>query len=171
MRANKPQSANPSSRPRQALGTGGPKTNNFVGAQGHKYNIAAIMKKFKNEGTVSVAKKKEHEVTHAQRNTLLEPNNFIPSWEAGGEERKEVSRTLRELRQKFDKVHKTVEQRQKELDDMKRQLAKTTEEELYLVENNSNKTDSAVQSKGELEALQEEHDFEKLTQHQYLHML
>jgi len=70
------------------------------------------MKKFKNESTIPLTKKKEQEVTHAPRNTLLEPNNFIPSWEAGGEERKEVSKTLRELRQKFDKVHKTVEQRQ-----------------------------------------------------------
>jgi hypothetical protein len=26
------------------------------------------------------------------RNTLLEPNNLIPSWEAGGEEKKEVSK-------------------------------------------------------------------------------
>lgn len=42
------------------------------------------------------------------RNTLLEPNNLIPSWEAGGEEKKEVSATLKALRQKYDNVHKTV---------------------------------------------------------------
>ena len=31
-------------------------------------------------------------------NTLLEPNNVIPSWEFGGEEKKEVSNTMRKLR-------------------------------------------------------------------------
>ena len=74
------------------------KTNNYTGAQGQTYNIAAIMKKFKNEGNVPASKKIEYEVTHMQRNTLLEPNNFIPTWEAGGEERKEVSATLKALR-------------------------------------------------------------------------
>jgi hypothetical protein len=44
-----------------------------------------------------------------QRNTLLEPNNFIPQWEAGGEEQKEVSQTLKNLRKKYDLIHKTVQ--------------------------------------------------------------
>ena len=44
-----------------------------------------------------------------QRNTLLEPNNFIDHWEGGGEEKKEVCVTLKSLRQKFDRVHKNVE--------------------------------------------------------------
>ena len=112
------------------------KNNNLVGPPGQTYNIAAIMKKFKNEGSIPVSKKIEYEVTHMQRNTLLEPNNFIPTWEAGGEERKEVSATLKALRQKFDKVHKTVQEKQAELDNLKRTLAKTTEEEFYLTENN-----------------------------------
>ena len=43
-----------------------------------------------------------------QRNTLLEPNNFIPQWEAGGEEKKEVSATLKALRKKYDDIHKNV---------------------------------------------------------------
>jgi hypothetical protein len=34
--------------------------------------------------------------------TLLEPNNVIPSWEFGGEEKKEVSVTMRKLRQQYD---------------------------------------------------------------------
>jgi hypothetical protein len=56
------------------------------------------MKKFKREEAVPLSQKKEYEVTHMQRNTLLEPNNYIPSWEAGGEEKKEVSDTLKHLR-------------------------------------------------------------------------
>ena len=42
------------------------------------------------------------------RNTLLEPNNVIPSWEFGDEENKEVSATLRRIRNKYDECHKTV---------------------------------------------------------------
>jgi len=45
---------------------------------------------------------------HMPKNTLLEPNNFIPQWEAGGEEKKEVSATLKSLRIKYDRIHKTV---------------------------------------------------------------
>jgi hypothetical protein len=81
-------------------------------------NIAAIMKKFKNENAIPESKKKEREVTHMQRNTLLEPNNFIPNWEAGGEEKKEVSATLKALRQKYDITHKTYLQKQQELKDL-----------------------------------------------------
>jgi hypothetical protein len=33
-----------------------------------------------------------------QRNTLLEPNNFIPAWETGEVEKHEVSVTLKSLR-------------------------------------------------------------------------
>ena len=40
--------------------------------------------------------------------TLLEPNNNIPSWEAGDEEKKEVSSTLRKLRIKYDNINKLV---------------------------------------------------------------
>lgn len=38
--------------------------------------------------------------------TLLEPNNVIPSWEFGGEEIKEVSETMRKLRQQYDLVRR-----------------------------------------------------------------
>ena len=36
---------------------------------------------------------------YVETSTLLEPNNFIPSWEAGDEEKKEVSSVLRGLRE------------------------------------------------------------------------
>jgi hypothetical protein len=42
------------------------------------------------------------------QNTLLEPNNVIPSWEFGDEENKEVSGTLRRIRMKYDNTHKEV---------------------------------------------------------------
>ena len=43
---------------------------------------------------------------YTEQCTLLEPNNFIPSWEAGDEEKKEVSNALRHLREKFDKIRR-----------------------------------------------------------------
>lgn len=46
----------------------------------------------------------ENNVTYTEQNTLLEPNNFIPSWEDGGEESLEVSSTLRRLRMDYDEV-------------------------------------------------------------------
>ena len=95
MRSNKPQSAVPSNRMTRLTG---PKQNNYTGGTGGQTNIAGIMKKFKYENSIPQNKKIEREVTHMQRNTLLEPNNFIPQWEAGGEEKKEVSATLKALR-------------------------------------------------------------------------
>ena len=41
---------------------------------------------------------------------------MIPSWEFGDEENKEVSATLRRIRQKYDNIHKTVLANEKELE-------------------------------------------------------
>lgn len=166
----KPQSANPGSRPRGNL-TNAPKSNNFMGANAPGYNISAIMSKFKRDEAIPLSKKKDYEVTHMQRNTLLEPNNYIPSWEAGGEEKKEVSDTLRSLRQKFDIIHKKVEERSRVLEDLKRELAKTQEEESYLNDHNFVVEETASQNKLDQESIIEEHAFEKLTQQSYCHML
>ena len=56
------------------------------------------------------------EALYAEQNTLLEPNNFIPSWEAGDEEKKEVSNALRKLRINFDQIHQKVAQKEIELE-------------------------------------------------------
>ena len=45
---------------------------------------------------------------YTEQCTLLEPNNFIPSWEAGDEEKKEVSNALKSLRQRYDQIRKDV---------------------------------------------------------------
>lgn len=83
-------------------------------------NIAAIMKKFKNENNIPHLKKNEREVTHMPVNTLLEPNNTVPSWEGGGEEKKEVTTTLKNLRQKYDNVELEVAAREAVLADLNR---------------------------------------------------
>ena len=118
----KPKTAMPGNRPRGGLGAPVAKQNNFVGQPSTSYNIQAIKNKFKTESAIPLSKKKEYEVTHMQRNTLLEPNNFIPSWEGGGEEKREVSNTLKKLRKNFDNVHKKVEEKKIYLEKLKRRL-------------------------------------------------
>lgn len=56
------------------------------------------------------------DASYAEQNTLLEPNNFIPSWEAGDEEKKEVSSALRTLRLKYDQIHQQVMTKDAELE-------------------------------------------------------
>ena len=51
---------------------------------------------------------------YTEQCTLLEPNNFIPSWEAGDEEKKEVSNALRVLRQNYDQKRKAVLEKEAE---------------------------------------------------------
>ena len=70
-------------------------------------------------------------------NTLLEPNNVIPSWEFGDEENKEVSGTLRRIRQKYDNIHKTVLAKTRELELKKRELEQAKLEENLIDENNT----------------------------------
>ena len=65
-------------------------------------------------------------------NTLLEPNNVIPSWEFGDEENKEVSATLRRIRQKYDNIHKTVLAKEKELELIKVSSIPVSSLPLYL---------------------------------------
>lgn len=65
-------------------------------------------------------------------NTLLEPNNVIPSWECGGEEIKEVSKTMRVLRRDYDLVHRQVEAKEKEFEKLKRKLEQQQNEEVFI---------------------------------------
>ena len=134
-------------------------------------NIAAIMKKFKMENSIPEQKKHDRDVLNMQMNTLLEPNNFIPQWEAGGEEKREVSVTLKLLRQKFDKVRKLKKQKEDELRQLQTALAKAGEEEIFLQESRQTASSSETSNQTDFESLVEEHDFEKLTQCQYEHML
>ena len=53
---------------------------------------------------------------YVEQSTMLEPNNVIPSWEAGDEEKKEVSAALRKLRVEYDIIHKKVVEKEKALE-------------------------------------------------------
>lgn len=55
---------------------------------------------------------------YTEQCTLLEPNNFIPSWESGGEETKEVSNALRILRGKYDSIHRRVKEKENALNQL-----------------------------------------------------
>ena len=66
---------------------------------------------------------------HIEQCTLLEPNNFIPSWEAGDEEKKEVSLALKKLRKKYDDIHMATNEKQDGLDLLKKDCIKITEQE------------------------------------------
>lgn len=78
--------------------------------QGKTVSRTIMMKKFGlDEGQLYV-----------EQSTLLEPNNFIPSWEAGDEEIKEVSVALKNLRKKYDDIHKATQKKEHELDQIKK---------------------------------------------------
>lgn len=61
---------------------------------------------------------------YVEQSTLLEPNNFIPSWEAGDEEKKEVSTALAKLRYKYDIIHKKVMEKNRALKILKKDVDK-----------------------------------------------
>ena len=55
---------------------------------------------------------------YTEQCTLLEPNNFIPSWEAGDEEKKEVSNVLRGLRGRYDQIRRLVMEKEHALEQL-----------------------------------------------------
>ena len=95
----------------------------------------------------------------------------MPAWEGGDTEKMEVSNTLKQLRQRYDKICQEVEAKQRELDGLNKRLVKAAEDEMYITENNQNQSNNVIQTKSELEELQERHKFELLTQAQYEHVL
>jgi hypothetical protein len=67
------------------------------------------------------------------------------------------------LRQRYDKICQVVESKEKELDTLNKELVKAAEEEMYITDNNQSQSNNVIQTKTELEQLQEEHKFELLT--------
>ena len=67
--------------------------------------------------------------TYTETNTLLEPNNFIPSWEDGGEEAMEVSTALRRLREDYDLIRRKALTKDEELKQLRADIKKAHEEE------------------------------------------
>jgi hypothetical protein len=103
--------------------------------------------------------------------TLLEPNNFIPSWEAGDEEIKEVSNTLRKLRIKYDNINKVAREKERELEEIKKRLEQKGDEEYKVEDQLFRKTNVIVTAEDELSMIKDEHDFELMFQRTYYHMI
>eukprot|EP00347_Sterkiella_histriomuscorum_P012519 403368264 len=108
---------------------------------------------------------------YVEQSTLLEPNNFIPSWEAGDEEKKEVSNALKKLRTKYDAIHKMVIEKTNQLDLIKKGVEKIGQEEHKVEQDTGGTHQETLDAKKELSEITETHEFEQLFQGQYQHML
>ena len=115
-------------------------------------NHSILMKKYKDD--------KKPNITYVEQSTLLEPTNFIPNWEAGGEEKKEVSQTLRKLRMKYDGISKMVKEKERELEELKKKLEQKHDEEYALEDTLFKKTSHLEGNEGELAEIKDEQDFE-----------
>ena len=104
-------------------------------------------------------------------NTLLEPNNVIPSWEFGDEENKEVSGTLRRIRQKYDNIHKTVLSKDKELETKKRELEQAKTEENSIEDSIFRKTNGLSYTRETLDGIKDTHEYQMMVQRSYQHMV
>lgn len=100
--------------------------------------------------------------TYAEQNTLLEPNNFIPSWEDGGEEKQEVSLALRRLREDYDLIHLKVLGKEKEKEQLKADIKKAKEEEKRVNRDCGGANLNTEKSKAEYDHLKMTHEFQKM---------
>mmetsp|Transcript_31182 Transcript_31182/g.47733 ORF Transcript_31182/g.47733 Transcript_31182/m.47733 type:complete len:238 (-) Transcript_31182:1009-1722(-) len=123
-----------------------------------------MMRKLQNKGL-------DEGQINVEQNTLLEPNNFIPSWEAGDEEKKEVSLALKKLRKKYDDIHKMTVQKEMDLELIKKGVQKISEEEKQVEKDTGGAEVETNMAKQELKIVKETHDFEKMYQQQNQHML
>jgi len=89
----------------------------------------------------------------------------------GGEEKKEVSETLRKLRSKFDNIHKIVRLREKELELAKKKLESMGEQEINLEDTKIGKDNALLVAQETLQKVTHDHDFELMFQRSYNHML
>lgn len=84
---------------------------------------------------------------------------MIPSWEFGDEENKEVSGTLRRIRQKYDNIHKEVLQKQALLEQKKKELEMVKLEETLIQESNCRMTNGLANTEDNLKAMERKHNF------------
>lgn len=109
--------------------------------------------------------------TFVPQNTLLEPNNVITSWEHGGQENKEVSGTLRRIRQKYDNIHKEVIAKTALLEEKKKELDQVKLDESNISEQCSRMSDGLQHTEESLKMVERRHSFALLDQRTYVHMI
>lgn len=108
---------------------------------------------------------------YAEQNTLLEPNNFIPSWEDGGEESREVSTALRRLREDYDEIRRKALNKDEELKQIRADIKKAKEEEKRVSKDFGGVNLDTEKSAAELTHVQEMHDFQKMENMSFNYML
>lgn len=106
-----------------------------------------------------------------QRNTLLDPDNVVPSWENGSVETREISMRMKEQRQEYDRVHRAVVAKEKELEQLKKRLDRQKGEETFIDDKNATKHFQIETGASQLSQIKETHDFEQMNQRVYKHMI
>ena len=104
-------------------------------------------------------------------NTLLDPDNVVPSWENGSVETREISMRMREQRQEYDRVHRNVVAREKELEMMKKKLERLQSDESHIEDTNTLNQYRIDSGSEHLSNIKETHDFEKMNHWIYKHMI
>lgn len=108
---------------------------------------------------------------YVETHTLLEPNNFIPSWEAGDEEKKEVSNALLRLRKDYDLIHKQAMEKDNALIQLKADIKKAQEEERLVNREFGGTSADTENSSDYLTHLTTTHNFQNLEKMSYNYML
>jgi len=108
---------------------------------------------------------------YVEQTTLLEPHNFVPGWEGGDEEKKEVSITLAALRKNYDHVHKTVVKREQELQLLKKQIEQVNQEELFAEGESITMNEKVEELNIASEGVKKQHEVSQMEQKIYYHML
>lgn len=108
---------------------------------------------------------------YTEVNTLLEPNNFIPSWEDGGEEKMEVSTALRNLREDYDLIKRMriIKEEEKEL--LLKDIKKAKEEEKRVTKDFGGANIDMEITEASLQHLKTTHDFQAMANQSYKYML
>ena len=108
---------------------------------------------------------------YTEANTLLEPNNFIPSWEDGGEEKMEVSTALRRLREDYDVVNRLRKDKTDARDLLRAEVKKAKIEEKRVGKEQGGIDIDIEKTTAELEHLKTTHDFQQMANMSYNYML
>jgi hypothetical protein len=108
---------------------------------------------------------------YVETQTLLEPNNVIPSWEAGDEEKKEVSKALRDLRKKYDHMHRMVKDKSNELNLLDKEMKRAQGEEKAVSRDFGSGNKEFEEAELRLELFCEAHDFQRMNTRTYRYML
>ena len=77
--------------------------------------------------------------------------------EAGDEEKKEVSLALKKLRKKFDDIHKATAEKQDDLDLLKKDVSKITEQEKQVERDTGGASAETDAAKADLNEVQVNH--------------